>query len=124
MERDPERVADPFGDAAGRPEVGREAVGGRLLGQPLSDLLILFGGQKPGSARRGFGGQPVAAGGSVSGHPLGHGDAVDAQRNGDCGLSPSIEYQLNGPPTHGFQFGSRSFASHDVDVTYTADRVQ
>lgn len=121
MERHPEPVADQFGDATGRPEVGREAVSGWLLGQPLPDLPILFGGQKPGSARRGFGGQPFVARRPVSGYPLGHGDAVDAQSNGDSGLRPPIENQLNCPPPHGFQLGSRSFTSHGVVVTYAVD---
>jgi len=117
MERDPEPAADQFGDAAGRPQVGREPVGGRLLGQPLADLLILFGGQKPGPARRGLGGQTWIARGSVSGHPLGHGDTVDAQSDGHSRLGPSGENHLDRPTPHGFQIGSRSFASHGEDVT-------
>ncbi len=103
---------------------GREAVRGWLLGQPPPDLLILFGGQKPGSARRGLGGQPVVARDPMSGHPLGYSDAVDAQGDGDRSLRASVVNQLNRPPPHGFQFGSRSFASHGVEVTYAADRVQ
>jgi hypothetical protein len=48
----------------------------------------------------------------VAGHPLGYRDGVDAQCDGDCGLGPSVEDHLNRPSPHGFQFGSRSFASH------------
>lgn len=86
MKDNSESTPDQFGDAAGGPEVGREAVGGRLLGEPLADLLILFGSEEPGSARRGLGGQPRLAFGTVLGHPLGHGDAVDTQGDGHGGL--------------------------------------
>jgi hypothetical protein len=117
MERNAEPAVDQLADAAGRPEVGGEAVCGRLLGQPPPDLLILCGGQEPGPAWRGPGGQPVVASGPVPGHPLGDGDAVDAQGGGDRGLRAPAEDQLDGPPPHGFQFGSRSFASHGMEVT-------
>ena len=94
------------------------------VSQPLPDLLILFGGQKPGPTGRGLGGQPVVACGPVSGHPLGHGNAVDAQSHRHSNLRPSSQNHLNRSPPHGFQFGSRSFASHSEDVTCVSDRAQ
>jgi len=102
MEGHVESAADQFGDAACRPQVGRETVRGRLLGQPATDLPILFGGQKPGSSRRGLDRQAGNARGPMPGHPLGHSDAVDTQLDGDGGLRSPVENQLNGPPPHGF----------------------
>ncbi len=124
MEGHSEAALNQFGHASSRPEVGGEAVCGRLLGQPLPDLLILFGGEKPGSAWRGLGCQSVVARSPVSGHPLGHRDAVDAQGDCDSGLRPSLENQLNRSPPQSFQFRSRSFASHSEDVTEVSDKAQ
>jgi hypothetical protein len=115
MEGNPEPALNQVGDEASGPEIGGETVGGRFLSQPLADELILFGRQKPGASRRRFGGQGVIAVGAMSGHPLGHGDGVDTQSDGDGGLRPSIEYHLNRSTPHGFQFGSRSFASHELE---------
>ena len=114
MEGDPEPTPDQFGDAASGPEVGGEAVGGRLLSQPLPDELILIGRQKSRPSRRRFGGQSWIAFGSVFGHPLGHGDGVNTQSDGDGGLSLSLKHHPNCSTPHGFQFGSRSFASHKL----------
>ncbi len=114
MEGDPEPTPDQFGDAASGPEVGGEAVGGRLLSQPLPDLSILFGSEKSRPSRRGFGGQGVIAFGSVFGHPLGYGDGVDAEERGDSGLRPPLDHHLDRSTPYGFQFGSRSFASHEL----------
>jgi hypothetical protein len=117
MEGNPESALDQFGHAASGPEVGGEAVLGRFLSEPLANLLILFGCEKPGPARRGLGGQAGIARSPVSGHPLGDGDGVDTQSNGHGGLRPSPEHHVNPSPPHGFQVGSRSFASHGQNVT-------
>lgn len=117
MEGNSEAAADQIGHASSGPEVGGKAVRGRFLGQPVANLLILFGGEEPRAARCGFGRQPSIACGAVLGQPLGHGDAVDPQSDGHGGLRPSTQNQMNRSPPYGFQFGSRSFASHDEDVT-------
>jgi hypothetical protein len=124
MEGNPESAADQIGHAASRPEVGGEAVYGRLLGQPLANLLILFGSEKPRATWCSFGSQPCVALGSMFGHPLGHGDGMNAEGFGDGRLGMSSQNLLNGTPPYGFQFGSRSFASHGEDVTYATIRVQ
>ena len=124
VEPDVERPADQLGDAAGRPQVGAEAVGGGLLGQPAAEWAVLLRGEEAGESRGRLGGQPGVAGGAVLGHPLGDGDGMNAELNGHRGLRPPAEDQLNRSPPHGFQFGSRSVASHGEGVTYAADRVQ
>lgn len=112
MERDTELAANQFGDPAGRPEVGREAVGGRLLGEPTPDLSVLIRGQEPRTSRRRLGREPGVAVGAVPGHPLGHSDDVDAERLGHGHLRPAAEDSLHGSSACRFQRGSRSVASH------------
>lgn len=112
MERHVEVPPDQVDDPPGTPEIGAEAVLRRLLGQPRLHLLLLGGSQIAGPSRRGPGGQAQFSGDPVTGHPLGHRHGVDAQCDGDRGLGPSVEDHLNRPSPHGFQFGSRSFASH------------
>lgn len=55
MERHAEVAADQFGDAARGPQVGAEAVGRWLLGQPLPNLPVLFGAEETGPSRRRLG---------------------------------------------------------------------
>ena len=116
MEGDSELAVNQFGDASGGPEVGGKAVGSQLPRQALTHPLVLFGGQKPGPARRRQGSQSGVAPNPVSGHPFGDSDTVDTQGDGHSGLGASAQNQMNRPPPHGFQFGSSSFASHGEKV--------
>ena len=124
MKGNSESAADQIGHPSSSPKTGGKAVHGRLLGQPLANLLILFGGQKPRPTGCRFGRQPSIAIGSVFGQPLGHGDAVNTQSDGHGGLRPSAQNHVDRSPSHGFQFGSRSFASHGENVTCDTVRVQ
>ena len=117
VERDPELAADEVRHAAGRPEVGREPVGGRFLSQPAADVLVLVGGEEPRPTGRGFGGQPGLALGPVPGHPRGNGDGMNAQGDRHGRLRLAMQNPLHRPAANSFQSGSRSFASHVPEVT-------
>jgi hypothetical protein len=90
MKRHAELVADQFGDASRGPQVGGEAVGRRLLGQPAPNLQVLFGGKKSRPSRRRLGDKTSLALGAASGHPLGDRDGVYAEYLGNGGLRLSV----------------------------------
>ena len=123
MEGDAEFSADQIGDPAGRPKVGGEAVGGRLLGQPSANFRVLIFGEESGPARRGVGGQARFACGAVLGHPLGDGNGVHAQCNRHRGLRLAGHNELGRPASQRFQSGSRSFASHRRGVDNPSERI-
>lgn len=115
MEGNSEPTLDEFGHTSRGPEIGGTTLSGRFLGQPLANLLILLGGEETGSPRRGLGREARFAIDAMFGHPLGHGDGMHAQSSGHGRLCTSAENELHGSPTHGFQLGSRSFASHELE---------
>jgi len=115
MERHTEAGADQLGDAACGPEVGGEAVGCCLLGQPEPDLLVLLGGQQPRPSGSRLGGQAGVALGTVPGHPLGDRDGMNTEGLGNGGLRLPVQDPLNGQAPNRFQRGCRSFASHAAE---------
>jgi hypothetical protein len=117
MKGNVEVALNQFRDTAGRPEVGRKAVSGGFLGQPDTNLLVLFVGEIPGPSRGRLGGQAGRAIGSVAGHPLGHGDGMNLKCLSDSSLGLSLQDTVDGAPTEGFEFGGRSFASHPLTLT-------
>jgi len=114
MERDAEAAADQFSHAAGRPKIGGEPMSGRLLSQPRSHLLVLLGGQKPWPAGCGLGGQAGVPFAAMAGHPLGDRNAVNTQTSSDRDLGLPSRHGPDRPHSNGFQFASRSFASHEA----------
>jgi hypothetical protein len=54
----------------------------------------------------------------VAGHPLGHGDNVDAERFGHGHLRLAPQDLLYGSAACGFQCGSRSLASHTAQDSH------
>ena len=109
---DAELVPDEIGDAVGRPEVGTEAVGRRLLRQPRLDLTLLQVGEEPGSAGGRLESQAGVAPGTMAGHPFGECDGVDAEDFGHGDLGLTLENLPDGQTTTRFQRRSSSFASH------------
>lgn len=112
MERHAEVAADQFGDASRRPQVGGEAVGRRLLGQPAPNLQILLGREQPRPSRRRLGDKAGLAFGAAAGHPFGDRDGMDAERLGNSSLGLPIQDALNGQASYCFQRGGRPFGSH------------
>ena len=112
MKRHAEASADQFGDASRGPQVGGEAVGRRLLGQPSADLQILLVREESRPSRRGLGDETGLAFGAAPGHPLGDRDGMDAEHLGHGGLRLPTQNILNGQASYRFQRGGGSFASH------------
>src|SRR5262245_37528332 len=110
----PEAAADQLGHPGRRPQVGAEAVGGGLLGQPAEDLGLLRRGQEGRPAGVWLGLQPFVASGAVGADPLVDGDRVDAQEGGHVGLRPALADTLDGQAPAGFLASGRLGVIHDA----------
>jgi len=114
-----EPPTNQVGHPAGSPQVGPEAVRGRLVCQPPQDGSLLPRSQEAGPTGRRPGCQSTVAAAAMPGLPLGDGYRMNAQEVGDRGLSPAGVQLADGHPSPDFQFESRSFASHAGRCTTT-----
>ena len=114
MEGDAEASADEVGEAAGGPEVGGEAVVGRLVGDPAEGFGLLRGGQEALAAGMGLGRKGVGPGHAVGPHPSVDGDGVDAEEISDVFLGPTVEDFCDGEAAAGFHPGPSGEYFHDL----------
>jgi hypothetical protein len=102
MKRDPEPATNQFGHPASGPEISGKPLGGRLLRQPCSNLLVLLGSQKARPTRHGLRPEARIAFSAMTGHPLGNGDAVNTQTLCDSDLRLPLQDGSNCTQPYGF----------------------
>ncbi len=112
MEVDAPFLLDELGEARGGPQLGGEAVLGRLVVQPAPDDLLLGAGQLGRTTGHGPCHQGAAAVAAEGGEPTADAAGGDAEEIGDLLRGVSAVDALNGETTAVFQDLGGACGSH------------
>jgi hypothetical protein len=105
-------LLDELGEAPGGPQLGGEAVLGRVLGQPAPDDLLLGAGQLGRATGHGPCRQGVSAVAAESSEPAAHAAGIDAEEFGDLSRGVAVMDPLDGETTAVFQDLGGAGGSH------------